>query len=204
MPHVRIYKGMSPKDDSRLLLEASRGNESAFTELYQRYHEPVFRFASHMSGSSSVAEDITQEVFLFLIQNPASYDHTRGSLAPFLIGVARNMVLRHLRKTRPVEEFSDCESTEVSPLTTVLHGERMEKMRQAILNLPPQFREVLVLCELTELSYEEAADAIGCAIGTVRSRLHRARNQLMRMLTESRDAQTEKPRGGTTYELPVF
>ena len=195
---------MSPKDDSRLLLEASRGDETAFTELYQRHHSSVFRFASHMSGSSTVAEDITQEVFLFLIQSPDSYDASRGSLAPFLIGVTRNIVLRHLRKTKPVEELSDCESTEVSPLTSVLHVERMEQMRQAILNLPPQFREVLVLCELTELSYEEAAEALGCAIGTVRSRLHRARNQLVRMLTGNADAQAEKPQGGTSYELPVF
>ena len=194
---------MNQNDEVRLLKEATRGNEQSFLELYHRYHPSVFRFAGHMCGSTSVAEDITQEVFVFLIENPQSFEPARGSLAAFLLGITRNLSLRHLRKNREVHELPDSPDSLQSPLSTLLHGERVERMRRAILSLPPLYREVILLCELSELSYEEAASVLCCAVGTVRSRLHRGRNLLLRKL--GFPATAEKPEsGGTAYELPVL
>jgi RNA polymerase sigma-70 factor, ECF subfamily len=194
---------MSQNDDARLLKEAVHGNEPAFLELYRRHHPAVFRFAVHMCGSTSAAEDITQEVFVFLIETPGSFDPKRGSLAAFLLGIARNLSLRHLRKESGISELPEASMSLQSPLSDLLHGERLERMRKAILSLPAAYREVILLCELSELSYEEAASVLGCAVGTVRSRLHRARNLLLRKL--GLPAPAEKPeQGGTEYGLPVF
>ena len=165
----------------RLSLE---GDESAFATLYRRRQASLYRFALQMCGSESVAEDVTQEVFMALLREAHRFDPARGALASFLYGVARNQVLRRLEKERAFvalgdepDERSDAArlTTGEDPLAELARGERVETVRQAVLALPLHYREVVVLCELQELSYAEAANVLGCAVGTVRSRLHRAR-----------------------------
>ena len=165
----------------RLSLE---GDESAFATLYRRRQASLYRFALQMCGSESVAEDVTQEVFMALLREAHRFDPARGALASFLYGVARNQVLRRLEKERAFvglgdepDERGDAArlTTGEDPLAELARGERVETVRQAVLALPLHYREVVVLCELQELSYAEAANVLGCAVGTVRSRLHRAR-----------------------------
>ncbi len=172
-------------------------------EEYERHQGVVFRFALQMSGSTAVAEDVTQEVFLYMMENPDRYNPERGSLPSFLLGIARNFVLQSLRKqSRVVELNAEAEvAMTQTPLTQMIQSERMRRMKSAILSLPEDYREVIVLCELSELSYEEAAAVLDCAVGTVRSRLHRARNLLLRKL--GIDRAEEKEPGGKAYELPV-
>lgn len=177
--------------DSELLRSMLAGDEEAFALLYHRRQGGVYRFALQMSGSKPIAEDVTQEVFLFLMRDGHVFDEARGSLSAFLFGVARNHVLRRLRVEHllaPLGDDGDEDvpllqaSSDLCPLEDLTRAETIESVRKAVLSLPAKYREVVVLCELQDVSYGETAEILGCAIGTVRSRLHRARALLLAKL----------------------
>jgi len=171
------------RSDGDLLRLLSAGDEKAFLEFYRRHQGSVYRFALQMSGKTEIAEEVTQDVFMVVMKSAKRYDSERGSVAAFLYGIARNFVLRALERERPYVTVLDDPAGDFSgrvPAEQDLFGElarheRLETLRKAVLALPPAYREVLVLCDLHERDYADAADALGCAIGTVRSRLHRAR-----------------------------
>ncbi|HEV7904881.1 MAG TPA: RNA polymerase sigma factor [Pyrinomonadaceae bacterium] len=193
-------KASPEHSDEELLRLIVAGDADAFTTLYRRRQACIYRFALQMCGSEGIAEDVTQEVFLTLVRRePQIFDATRGTLAAYLYGIARNQVLRRLEKERHfvslVEDTAeDGNGTTEHPATTTRHDplaeltrhELIESVQQAVLALPAHYREVVVLCELHEMSYAEAAGALGCAVGTVRSRLHRARALLVERLREVR------------------
>jgi len=154
------------------------GDEDAFTALYRRRQGPVYRFALQMTGSPVIAEDVTQEVFLALLSQTAKYDESRGSLASFLYGVARNLVLRRIEKVEEIQEVAASDDI----LHDLTRQETIEQVRRAVLSLPPVYREAVVLCDLQDTSYEEAAAALNCPVGTVRSRLSRGRSILAQRL----------------------
>jgi RNA polymerase sigma-70 factor (ECF subfamily) len=171
--------------DATLLRRLAAGDEQAFTALYRRRQADIYRFALQMSGSEAIAEDVTQEVFLLLIREASAYDPGRGSLQAFLLGVARNYVLRVLEKNRsgvPLDDDVEPCAAAADALADLTREETVESVRQAVLALPAHYREVVVLCDLQELDYAQAAEALGCAVGTVRSRLHRARGLLLEKL----------------------
>jgi RNA polymerase sigma-70 factor (ECF subfamily) len=182
--------------DSELLQSMLAGEEEALAALYQRRQRGVYLFALQMCGSQALAEDITQEVFMVLIREGNTFDPKRGSLNAFLFGVARNHMLRRLQRERfyaPMGEVSDNESISDQvlssidgPLDELSRTETIESVRRAVLALPERYREVVVLCDLQEMSYAETADVLGCAVGTVRSRLHRARRLLIEKLRPAR------------------
>jgi len=197
-------------DDGLLLRRMMSGDEESFTLLYRRRHPAIYRFALHMSGNVAVAEDVTQEVFMTLIRDAKRFDPARGTLSGFLFGIARN----HLRRRWEQDRHSQALPEDVDELDVLLaacaasgknghsngngngHGpfllkrdefaslETVGRVRQAIATLPQNYREAVILCELEEMSYEEAAAALGCPVGTVRSRLHRARALLAEKLHE--------------------
>jgi RNA polymerase sigma-70 factor (ECF subfamily) len=183
--------------DDVLLRYAAKGDEEAFTLLYRRHQAAMYRFALRMTGNAWAAEEIVQDVFMILMRAPKKYDSARGTLGGFLYGIARNRVMKHLERL-PREVSLEEKNEDGSGLGIVLqdastpasHAEKRERadhVRAAVLDLPAEFREAVVLCELEELSYEEAAQAAGCPIGTIRSRLHRARALLMARLEMLRD-----------------
>ena len=193
-----------------VIRRAKAGDESAFAQLYQRFSGLIFRYAWQMSGSRSAAEDILQEVFLVFVQKLDSFDIHKGSLSSYLYGIARNIVLRWLEQHR-LEIMNDqelenhvMESAKGNPLAKMTREELAASLRDAILTLPPTYREAVVLCELQELSYQEAASIIGCAVGTVRSRLHRARSLLLQKLYAMEKGSSKKTVGGLPYELSAF
>jgi RNA polymerase sigma-70 factor (ECF subfamily) len=167
-------------DDPELLERALAGEEDAFTSLYRRRQGGVYRFALQMTGSVEVAEDVTQETFLALLTHGSRYDAARGTLSSFLYGIARNFVMRRLEGWREAELADSAGSDDV--LEDLTRRESIEHVRCAVLSLPPVYREVVVLCDLQDASYEEAAAALDCPVGTVRSRLNRARSMLARKL----------------------
>jgi RNA polymerase sigma-70 factor (ECF subfamily) len=154
---------------------------AAFTAIYRQNSPGIYRFALHMSGNPTVAEEVTQETFLMLINNPYSYDPSKGEIGPFLYGVARNLVRRHLERSRQWDELDEDIHVPASEdlLGDLTQKENLQALRDAVAALPAKYREVVVLCDLQELSYEAAAQAMHCAVGTVRSRLHRARALLI-------------------------
>jgi len=208
--------------DVELLRRLARGDEHAFLEFYRRHQGGLYRYAMHMSGSREAAADVVQETFLTLIRHTHKFDEERGTPAAFLFGIARN----HLRKLRERESryvpmpdepanghFRKWNEDRVhsngnghSPSgagqsETVLEGlERAqigELLRDAILTLPDHYREPLTLCDLEGKSYVEAAALLDCPVGTVRSRLNRARSILLEKLRPMRVSTTPTwPRSG--------
>ncbi len=176
--------------DPELLGLARAGDEEAFVLLYRRHQGPVYRFALQTSGSESIAQDVTQEVFMALMRERLTFDAARGSLSAYLFGIARNHVLRNLEGSRllaPMGEDEDAFPLESltapdDPLADLTRREGLQAMRHAILALPLRYREVVVFVDLEEMSYAQAAQALGCAVGTVRSRLHRAHALLIERL----------------------
>lgn len=169
--------------DPALLQRVAAGDERAFIEIYRRRRDGVYRFAIALARSATVAEDVTQEVFLNMLENAARYDVAKGSVRAWLIGCARHAVLDRLRlERRWTNEIPDSEAPG-DHLEGVFAEQRLNELHAAIARLPLEYRETLVLCELTELTYAESAALLGCPIGTVRSRLHRARQQLAAILT---------------------
>jgi len=187
-----MTRPITPSDDELLRLMTA-GDEEAFAGLYRRYQRRVFRFALLMSGCPAAADDVTQEVFLALLRESHQYDPSRGSLLTYLYGIARKQVLRSLDRNRTytqlVGEADEDEPTPIrhlisqdNPLSELTRGEVAAAVRQAVLALPARYREVVVLCDFEEMSYAEAADALDCSVGTISSRLNRARALLARRL----------------------
>jgi RNA polymerase sigma-70 factor, ECF subfamily len=183
--------------DDVLLRRAAKGDEDAFTVLYRRHQAAIYRFALRMTGNAWASEEIVQDVFMTLMREPKKYDAERAALAAYLYGIARNRVMKHLERL-PREVALDEQNENgsrggaaVINALTPMHGaegqERIQQVRAAVLDLPMEFRETVVLCELEELSYEEASQRIGCPIGTIRSRLHRGRALLLAKLEMLRD-----------------
>ena len=184
--------------DDALLRRAAKGDQESFTLLYRRHQAALYRFALRMTGNSWAAEEVVQDVFMTLMREPKKYDASRGPVGAYLYGITRNRVMKHLE--RMPRELSLEESNgngasanesavnRFTPVHWAEQQERSERVRAAVLELPAEFREAVVLCELEELSYEEAAHLSGCPIGTIRSRLHRGRALLLAKLEILRDA----------------
>jgi RNA polymerase sigma-70 factor, ECF subfamily len=183
--------------DDVLLRRAARGDEDAFTTVYRRHQAMLYRFSLRMTGSAWAAEEIVQDVFMTLMREPKKYDATRGPLSAYLFGIARNRVLKHLERLPRELPLNEQNEEGISGGPGVINAftpahwaeqqERMRQVRSAVLDLPAEFREAVVLCELEERSYEEAAQLAGCPIGTIRSRLHRGRALLLAKLEMLRD-----------------
>jgi len=162
-----------------LLRRFRDGDRDAFTSIYRAHHPAVFRFALYMTGDRNRAADVTQDVFVWLIHHAESYDPARGELGAFLLGVTRKILQRANSDARRFVPFADVRET-AAPAQR--DESEADELRRAIAALPERYREAVVLCDLEEKSYEEAASLLDCALGTVRSRLHRARELLGRKL----------------------
>jgi RNA polymerase sigma-70 factor (ECF subfamily) len=176
------------------------GDAKAFEALYDRRQGGIYRYALRMTGSESIAEDITQEVFLSLIRDHSDYQQSRGTVKSYLYGMARHRLLRRLDRERTWvsldandgaadESAGDRLSSNHDPFADLARDEVIEFVRQAVLSLPAHFREVIVLCYLQEMNYADAAEIISCPVGTVRSRLARARSMLVVKLGMFRSAE---------------
>jgi RNA polymerase sigma-70 factor, ECF subfamily len=168
--------------DDLLLARLAAGDEAAFTALFRRHQDDVYRVALLMTGSPASAEDVTQDVFLAVMSDAGRYESGRSSVKAWLCGIARNHARRRLeRDGRNVPLLEDADgpagaaAVQPDPVGELTNRERVDALHRAILNLPLRYREVVVLCDLEEISYADAAVALDCAVGTVRSRLHRAR-----------------------------
>jgi RNA polymerase sigma-70 factor, ECF subfamily len=180
-----------PQAEHALLARMKQGEEQAFVQLYRRHRDAVYRFALLYCGSAAAAADVTQDTFLHFIANARQFDPGRGTVGAWLCGIARNMARKYfgLREdaTDPAELHDDRAPRDGhvehdTPLERMLRAESAEAVRRAVAAIAPHYRDVLILCELSELSYAEAAQVCGIDIGTVRSRLSRARAQLAQRL----------------------
>jgi RNA polymerase sigma-70 factor (ECF subfamily) len=189
----------------------SAGDEGAFLEFYHRHQGGLYRYAVHMAGRPEAAADVVQETFLTLIRHAGKFDEEKGAPAAFLYGIARNHLRKlHEKEGRYVSLADDVDrghsadgnsglgqsngngrhATASGPVETVLDGleraEIVDLLRHAVLTLPDHYREPVTLCDLEGKSYNEAAALLECPVGTVRSRLNRARSILLEKLRPAR------------------
>lgn len=177
--------------DEALLERVRQYDERALLELYDRYQASIYRYAFAMSGDPSLAADITQDVFLMMMDRRSlfgwlfsRFDPRKGTLEGYLLGVARKLTRKFTARQRrwlPIDLAE--ESDDASDLGQEMESRFMVgRMRAIISLLPVKYREAIVLCYLQEKSYEQAAAILGCSMGTVASRLSRGRKLLLERL----------------------
>ena len=175
------------RSDRELVAAFRGGDREAYLAVYRAHSGAVFRFVFHLCGDRGRAEEVTQDVFVWLIHHAGEWDAERGGLGAFLGGVARKFLHRRERSERrwaPLEEAaSECAAAGME----LEREQQAAALRRAIALLPAGYREAVVLCDLEGRSYEETAAMLGCAVGTVRSRLHRARGLLARKFQGKRE-----------------
>lgn len=203
-----------PTQDLALLADMYSGSATAFDALYRKHQGPLFRFIALRCGSADTAADLVQEIFLGLMTKQLKFDPTRGALQGFLFGVARNLILKnesaHARFRMPQgthdadndadEILADQVSTALAPQEVLLANESAELVRHALAQLAPHYRDVVILYEMHELTYIEIAHICQIDIGTVRSRLSRARAKLAELLVNA-DFMRETPSHATRAAL---
>ncbi len=176
--------------DHELLRQLAKGNEGAFRTLYERYQGRLYRYALHMSGNAATAEETTQEVFLLLIKSSKGFDPEKGSVAGYLFGMARNITRRSMNDVSSEVALEDDDDRDefalagdLEILEELSQADLLDTLRKAVVGLPQQYREAVVLCDLEEFSYDQAAELMSCSPGTVASRLNRARALLKKKLS---------------------
>ena len=196
---ARVEKTTSG-DDADYVAQLVAGNGGALRPLYERHGRALLRFSAAMCRSRQSAEDMVHDTFVELMREPGNFDPAQGSVFAYLCGVLRHRICHHYRQQRrwvtlvdePGHEAAhDCES----PADEIARSELTAAFRQAMLELPLPHREVIALCDLEELPYTTVASILDCPVGTVRSRLHRARALLtIRLVSlEAVELQTEMP-----------
>ena len=185
-----LVVGVADPPDDVLIANIASGDREAFAEFYRRHRAAVCRFAAHMCGSPTAAEDIVHEAFVAVMDSASRYRAGQSTGRLWLFGIARNYV-RRFRAVRPTLSLEDeapagdrALTIDTDPVGDIERRRHLQALRRAILALPVRYREAVVLCDLQELSYVDAATTLGCAIGTVRSRLHRGRAMLARQLCD--------------------
>ncbi len=183
---------MAGNHEIRLLTRAAAGDAEAFRSLFEAHQEAVFRLAWHLAGTVEAAEDITQDCFLRLVRHADRFQHERGSLRQYLYGMVRNLARQRWDATGRETPLDD-EGGTALPATDAGAPERIAvaeitgAVHAAIATLPLLQREALVLFEFEELSLQQVAEIMGCDPGAVKSRLHRARARLRRLLAPYRE-----------------
>lgn len=183
---------MKLKIEKELVEKAISKDPIAFGDLYFVLRGSIYGFAFRMLREKTLAENVTQEVFMHFFENPENFDSEVGDIFPYLCGITRNKIIGHFRKHGTKLEVSEDEMENVegqndlgkNPLGVLLNEELAEKIEEKIAGLSPTFREVLILREIEELSYEEIALITEADLNLVKVRIHRARKQLASALKQ--------------------
>jgi RNA polymerase sigma-70 factor (ECF subfamily) len=179
-------------DDHQLIRRAVAGDSTAFSVLVERYQQRVFKLVSRMIGNREQVEDLVQEVFLKAYRKIDSF-RFEASFFTWLYIIAVNTCRNHYRRFEPLTVPVDPDPDDDLPGVVLrseferpddaAHREEMaQAVRAALDTLPPDHREVLVMCDLEGLGYQEIADVLGIPVGTVRSRIFRARAAMKNIL----------------------
>lgn len=178
-------------DSAALVARVAAGDNAALDELYRREAAPVYRYALALCGNAAWAADATQEAFVAVATRAQGFDAARGSAGAYLAGVARHALTAFWREQArqvPGPEEDDAEPVDgrasgaASPEQLMVQAQDSAQVWAALRRLPAAFREALVLVDLQERPYAEAAHIAGIEINTLRTRLHRARLKLAALL----------------------
>jgi RNA polymerase sigma-70 factor (ECF subfamily) len=193
------HPGRDKASDTALWRAAVRGSQPALITIY-RWHAPlIYRFTLRMCGDPATAEEVTQEVFLALLRQKDEFDPSRAALSTWLCGIARRQVWKFLERREralpaamlELDGFGDPEedapaleaqAQDDDPATFLTRKEAVAAVRAGVEDLPPPLKEVILLCEFEEMTYQQAAEIVGVPVGTIRSRLSRAKVRLAQSL----------------------
>jgi RNA polymerase sigma factor (sigma-70 family) len=168
--------------DSELMRQVRGGRTAALATLFERHHGRIYGYCLRMTGNRSAAEDLVQDVFMKMLKYKATFKDD-SELVPWMFGIARNACLGHLKRRAndhlPATRGADAAEAQAEPAGDEPHDDRQsELVRQALLRLPAERREVLVLSRYEYKSYDEIARVLDCSVGAVKVRVHRAMKQL--------------------------
>lgn len=173
-----------------MLERARRGDEQAFSALFARYQRSIYRYAAYMCGRDS-ADDVVQDTFLAVLRQSGREDVPRAALGSYLIGIARHLVIKRMagHASARIDDLDELDGAaagaciEPAVFDAMVRAQTIDAVRAAIHALPAAYREAVVLCDLQEIPYAEAATLMQVPVGTVRSRLHRGRALLAARLS---------------------
>ncbi len=182
--------------DAARMLRVKRGDRAAFTELVEKYKQPVMNFVYRSLRDEPEAEDVAQNVFLQVYKSRARYERT-AKFSTWLFTIARNLCLNEIRRRsrhpaesleethaehddQPARQYED--KNVFLPAENILHGELAGKIEEALAGLPEAQRTAILLCRQDELSYEEIARVLDCSLSATKSLIHRGRETLKQKL----------------------
>jgi RNA polymerase sigma-70 factor (ECF subfamily) len=186
----------NPDPDAALMLRVKQGDAAAFTELVDKYKQPVMNLAYRTLHDATEAEDLAQNVFVQVYKSAARYQST-AKFSTWLFTIARNLCLNEIRRRsrhpadsldapraeqedQPLPQFEDKKT--FSPPESLLQRELAQNIERALADLPENQRSALLLCRQEDLSYEEIAEVLGCSLSATKSLIHRGRETLKERL----------------------
>jgi RNA polymerase sigma-70 factor (ECF subfamily) len=186
----------NPDPDAALMLRVKQGDTAAFTELVEKYKQPVMNLVYRTLRDATEAEDLAQNVFVQVYKSAHRYK-TTARFTTWLFTIARNLCLNEIRRRsrhpaesldvphpeqedQPLRQIEDKKT--FSPPETLLHHELEEKIAAALAELPENQRTAIILCRQEELSYEDIAKVLGCSLSATKSLIHRGRETLKEKL----------------------
>jgi RNA polymerase sigma factor (sigma-70 family) len=188
--------------DEELMLQVRNGAGETLGVLFDRYQAPLFSFYCKLTGDRSLSEDLVQEVFLRILKYRQSYQPGTPFRA-WIYQIARNARIDHFRKARPQTELEPEMLPSVRPTDSAQEQQEAALLHTALMRLPEEKREVLILSRFQELKCEEIARLVGTEITTVRVRIHRALQELRQIFRQLERAPAESRSGtGVTGRIP--
>jgi RNA polymerase sigma factor (sigma-70 family) len=187
--------------DEDLMIEVRNGLGDRLGVLFDRYQLPLFNFYSKMTGDRVVSEDLVQEVFLRILKYRQSY-RPGTPFRAWMYQIARNTRLNHVERQRRETTWNLDPAPSVSPPDSAERKQEAELLHLALMQMPEEKREVLVLSRFQELKYEEIAQLLGCEIGAVKVRVHRALRELRETFLRLRRSPRQGNSGGGEYVPP--
>ncbi|HKD46027.1 MAG TPA: RNA polymerase sigma factor [Candidatus Angelobacter sp.] len=163
--------------DEELMSQVRQGVGEMLGVLFERYQSPLFNFYLKLTGDRAMSEDLVQEVFFRMLKYRQSYRPDTPFRA-WMYQIARNARVDHLRRRRPETSWEPEMSPAIAPADTAEQSQETALLYRALMRLNEDKREVLVLSRFQDLKYEEIAQLLGCEIGTVKTRVHRALQEL--------------------------
>jgi len=191
---------LAPDED--LMLEVRNGAGETLGVLFDRYHTPLYNFYSKLTGDRTLSEDLVQEVFLRILKYRQSYQPGTPFRA-WIYQIARNARVDHYRKSPKHITFEPEMMPPVMPKDSAQHSEEAELLHRALMQMPEEKREILILSRFQELKYDEIARLLGCELGTVKTRIHRAIQELRQTFHQLERGMIDKDKNsGVTKFVP--
>lgn len=175
-------------EDNFIIEQVTSGNTNAYRFLVLRYQKPLFKYLKSFGFNSSIVEEIAQETFIKAFKNLKGFDKEQSRFSTWLFVVAKNTALNELsrhayKKEMTFKEFPEIESNS-SPISAYEEGELKANLGELMKELPIQFRNALTLFHLNEMSLDEISQIENCSLGTVKSRIHRAKEMLKNLIKQ--------------------